>query len=298
MARVVRGASHAGSWYEHDGRVLDQELESWLETAKSDNTANGGGTCRAIIAPHAGYRYSGPCAAYAYEAIVSSQVKRVFLLGPSHHWYLRTCALSKTSVYRTPLGDIDIDAEVYNELASTGEFKEMPLDVDEAEHSLEMHLPYIFKIMHGQAFTLVPILVGALSPDGEAHYGKILSKYMDDPSNLFVISSDFCHWGQRFSYTFYNKKCGPIHKSIEVLDKTGMEIIERKDIAGFTDYLQEYGNTICGRHPIGVLLNVLQSCANSDKMQVKFVRYEQSSQCKCMNDSSVSYASAVISQAP
>eukprot|EP00959_Pyramimonas_sp_CCMP1952_P017303 367290-Pyramimonas_sp.AAC.3 len=132
----------------------------------------------------------------------------------------------------------------------------------------------------------------------EAHYGKLLSKYMNDPSNLFVISSDFCHWGERFSYTFYDKKCGPIHKSIEVLDKNGMEIIERKDITGFTSYLQEYGNTICGRHPIGVLLNVIQTCANSDKMQVKFVRYEQSSRCKCMSDSSVSYASAVVSLVP
>jgi hypothetical protein len=198
-------------------------------------------------------------------------------------------------VYRTPLGDIAIDAGIYNELASTGQFKEMPLDVDEAEHSLEMHLPYIFQIMQGQAFTLVPILVGSLSPEGEAQYGSLLSKYMDDTSNLFVISSDFCHWGKRFSFTLYDDTCGPIHKSIELLDKTGMELIERKDIAGFTQYLQRYGNTICGRHPIGVLLNILERCRDAASMRVKFVRYAQSSPCKCMNDSSVSYASAVVS---
>lgn len=68
-------------------------------------------------------------------------------------------------------------------------------------------------------YTVIPILVGSLSPDREAHYGKILSKYLSDPSNLFVISSDFCHWGQRFRYTHYDKSCGDIYQSIQRLDQ-------------------------------------------------------------------------------
>jgi len=61
--------------------------------------------------------------------------------------------------------------------------------------------------------------VGSLSPDREAQYGRILAKYLADPSNFFVVSSDFCHWGQRFRYTHYDKSCGEIYQSIQRLDQ-------------------------------------------------------------------------------
>lgn len=69
------------------------------------------------------------------------------------------------------------------------------------------------------AFTIIPILVGSLSPEKEAMYGRILAPYLADPQTLFIISSDFCHWGQRFRYTYYDRSCGAIHKSIKNLDK-------------------------------------------------------------------------------
>lgn len=62
-------------------------------------------------------------------------------------------------------------------------------------------------------------MVGVLSLEREAEFGQILAPYLADPQNLFVISSDFCHWGQRFRYTHYDESDGPIHKSIEKLDK-------------------------------------------------------------------------------
>lgn len=68
-------------------------------------------------------------------------------------------------------------------------------------------------------FTIVPVLVGSLSPEREACYGRIFSSYLADPQNLFVISSDFCHWGQRFRYTYYDRSFGNIYQSIEGLDK-------------------------------------------------------------------------------
>lgn len=73
-------------------------------------------------------------------------------------------------------------------------------------------------------FTIIPIMVGGLTPEKEAFYGEKLAKYLADPQNLFVISSDFCHWGERFRYTNYDESCGPIYKSIEVLDKQVKEI--------------------------------------------------------------------------
>lgn len=64
----------------------------------------------------------------------------------------------------------------------------------------------------------MPVVIGALSTEKEALYGQIFSKYLADPKNLFIISSDFCHWGQRFRYTFYERSWGEIHQSIKTLD--------------------------------------------------------------------------------
>lgn len=95
------------------------------------------------------------------------------------------------------------------------------MKTDEDEHSIEMHLPYIAKVMEDfkDQFTIIPVLVGSLAPEVEQMYGELFAPYLADPQNLFVISSDFCHWGNRFRYDYYDKSAGPIWKSIENLDK-------------------------------------------------------------------------------
>ncbi|KAL2649258.1 hypothetical protein R1flu_017386 [Riccia fluitans] len=288
---MARKASHAGAWYNENARELAEELDRWLQAASPSKRSN----ARAVIAPHAGYRYSGRCAAYAFANIDPQTISRVFLLGPSHHYFTRKCALSRTTVYKTPLGDLPIDLEIYEELKATGRFEDMDLTVDEAEHSMEMHLPYLARVFQGCSVKVVPILVGALSSESEATYGRLLAKYIDDPRNFFSVSSDFCHWGTRFNYTYYEKKHGPIYKSIEALDQNGMRIIETGDPRAFKDYMQEYDNTICGQHPISVFLNMTEHC--NTRLQINFLQYEQSSHCKSMRDSSVSYASAVATVA-
>ncbi|KAF7279720.1 protein MEMO1 [Rhynchophorus ferrugineus] len=290
----VRRALHAGSWYTDSGVELSRQLEFWLNQADLSH-----GPARAIIAPHAGYQYCGACGGHAYRQISPIVVRRIFILGPSHHVRLSGCALSCAQKYKTPLYDLNIDTAVNNELEKTGQFEWMDLDTDENEHSIEMHLPYIAKVMENfkNQFTIVPILVGSLIPDREAYYGRILAPYLADPKNLFVISSDFCHWGHRFRYTYYDRSYGNIYQSIEELDRLGMKIIEHLNPTEFTNYLKKYGNTICGRHPIGILLQAVQELLRNDSSQnatLKFLKYAQSSQCRNMNDSSVSYASAAL----
>mmetsp|Transcript_9320 Transcript_9320/g.10813 ORF Transcript_9320/g.10813 Transcript_9320/m.10813 type:complete len:173 (-) Transcript_9320:949-1467(-) len=168
----------------------------------------------------------------------------------------------------------------------------MSKKVDEEEHSLEMHLPYIVHIMKHHAYKLVPVLVGNLDPKAEKKFGAVFAEYLSNESNLFVISSDFCHWGARFGFQHYNKEDGEIYQSIEKLDRMGMTLIEKLDFDGFITYLRKYKNTICGRHPIGVLLAAINQC-NSVKFDLKFVKYAQSSQCRSATGSSVSYASAI-----
>ncbi len=90
-------------------------------------------------------------------------------------------------------------------------FQQVEKEYEENEHSLEMHLPYIRKIFQGQDIKLVPLMVGHVKESSFQAYGKILSKYFNDPKTLFVISTDFCHWGKRFKFTHREPKDSLIH---------------------------------------------------------------------------------------
>ncbi|ODQ51196.1 hypothetical protein SAICODRAFT_26953 [Saitoella complicata NRRL Y-17804] len=316
MPKLIREASHAGSWYSSSKNTLNNQLDGWLNAVDPSCYKIEG--ARVIIGPHAGYSYSGPSAAWAYKSLDTSNMpsyrKRAFILGPSHHVYLDKCALSRCSEYETPLGNLKIDRETTDKLYQTGEFAWMDIGTDTDEHSIEMHLPYTYKILSESSSSvppIVPILVGAITTPNEAKFGKILAPYLADPENIFIVSSDFCHWGTRFSFTYYcdgpsepihlarqpmpAEAETPIYASIEALDGEGMQLIEDGSHKAFADYLKRTKNTICGRHPIAVVLAAIEELKAQGKTndgKFKFVKYAQSSKVKSARDSSVSYASA------
>uniref|UniRef100_A0A1D1ZU13 Protein MEMO1 n=1 Tax=Auxenochlorella protothecoides TaxID=3075 RepID=A0A1D1ZU13_AUXPR len=286
---TVRAAYHAGTWYDDRARSLEASIRKWMEDASHPDPV---GSIRALIGPHAGFTYCGHVLAHAYKGIDASSVKRVFVIGPSHHFFSRRCLLSPATIYRSPLGDVPVDSGVYDQLKASGAFDIASLSQDEEEHSIEMHCPFIQHVMRERSFTLVPIIVGALSRQSEAQYARILAPFLQDPGNLFAISSDFCHWGSRFQYTRYDPTDGAIHESIKALDARGMAAIASGDAQRFADYLQETGNTICGRHAIAILL---QALAIADlKPTIAFNKYDQSSACTRPSHSSVSYASGIV----
>jgi hypothetical protein len=357
-----RRATHAGSWYELGLEKLEGQLDTWLSKVDVEQIpappssvidVDGGhfqaeqtwnlpiDGLKAIIAPHAGYSYSGPAAAWAYRCIDAKDFDRVFILGPSHHVYLDGCALSACDTYDTPLGSLPIDKETNEALKKTGVFApDMDIETDEDEHSIEMHLPYIRRVFQGRPVKIVPILVGSISAAKEDAFGNVLAPYLADERTLFVVSSDFCHWGTRFRFTYYNEDGSasrprtltstsritesdtPIHTSIRALDgeaiahltypaslpqpvaskrgpreTTGLSSKRSAKDAqqAFTSYLRSTSNTICGRHPIGVLLGALAELeSKGQKSELRFTRYEQSSKCLSPRDSSVSYASAFV----
>ncbi|KAF2260435.1 UPF0103-domain-containing protein [Lojkania enalia] len=327
LAMTTRVASHAGSWYADSKSKLSGQLDDWLDAVPPQTIPIGTASARqgpvsipaqgarAIIAPHAGYAYSGPAAAWAYKSMDWSNAKRIFLLGPSHHYYLTGAATTSHGYYATPLGALKIDTQLTNEIAKEWGLERMNQDVDEAEHSLEMHLPYIYKMLSlnfkpDQPWPLlVPIMVGNTSPSTEQKLGSLLSPHLPDPSNLFIISSDFCHWGSRFRYTYYQApnhspqilrssssvpKSYPIHESIAAVDKQSMDAVESGSHNEFLKQVEETGNTVCGRHPIGVLMAAVEACEGLEggAGMFRFVRYERSSLVESLRDSSVSYCSA------
>ena len=230
--------------------------------------------------------------------------------------------MSKHAKWATPLGDLNIDRDTVEKLKETGKFDLMSSDADETEHSMEMHIPYIYKRL-SQTFDspdkfppLIPILVGNTKTSAERVYAEILAPYLADPESVFVVSSDFCHWGLRFQYTYYvpdedaprsgyelkRRDKDPKHplicKSIGRLDRSAMDAIETGNHETFLENLNDTGNTVCGRHPIGVVMAAIEILKKEGKIsgdckgKFKFVRYERSSEVEEISDSSVSYASA------
>ena len=131
----------------------------------------------------------------------------------------------------------------------------------------------------------------ALTTKRKNKFGKILADYIKEDENLFVISSDFCHWGVNFDYMPHDKKISKdISEYIKHLDHQGIGHIENQDPDGFVGYLSDTENTIWGRHPITVFLEALKNSGLSTV--TKFVKYAQSSKVQHKYDSSVSYAAS------
>jgi hypothetical protein len=169
---------------------------------------------------------------------------------------------------------------------------------DEAEHSVEMHLPYLRHIFGSDAepggrVKFIPVVVGSLDERTDRALGAVFARWLADGRTLFVVSTDFCHWGSRFGYSPVDREAGEIWEFIERLDRQGMAAIEscKRDL--FADYIDRTKNTVCGRFPIYVLLSAMDA-KGADLFSIKFVHYEQSSKCTRRGDSSVSYASAHV----
>lgn len=157
-------------------------------------------------------------------------------------------------------------------------------------------------------------MVGNTSASTERTLGSLLAPYLADPTTAFVISSDFAHWGLRFRYTHYRPSLDPyqaltlpssaktptsppIHESIKAVDFECIGACEGGKHREWLDVLEETGNTVCGRHPIGVMMAAVEEVRGMEGVEgtfgaFRFVRYERSSEVRRVGDSSVSYASA------
>ncbi|KAG6298908.1 hypothetical protein E4U09_000441 [Claviceps aff. purpurea] len=318
---ATRRAGKAGSWYVASPDELDNELEGYLsevpEFIHGHKLPIDG--ARIVIAPHAGYSFSGPCAAWAYKCLDLSRATRVFVLGPSHTYYLQGCAVTTYGKHATPYGNLRVDLETLQKVKDAGRMKDIPTSNDRAEHSLEMHLPYLYKRCE-ETFgapdefpTIVPILIGDLDRDGEKSVGRLLAPYLRDEQNAFIISSDFCHWGANFQYMVYSPENDPtklmnlrvsdappvglpIHETIKVLDEATMDAVKSGSHDAFVDNLELTRNTVCGRHPIGVAMAALEIIAQETKDptkgRFKITQYQRSDDVLKPSESSVSYVSA------
>ena len=203
-------------------------VEGFLSAARVANEP----APKAIIAPHAGYVYSGPVAASAHTTLRPARdiIKRVVLIGPSHHAAFSGVATSSADAFSTPLGPVWLDKAALAQLASLPPVIVLD-EAHEPEHCLEVHLPFLQIIL--REFTLVPLLVGDAADEDVA---QVLAALWDGPGTRIAVSSDLSHYHD--------------YRTADALDETTARMIETLQLE------QLDADHACGARPIRGLLQL------------------------------------------
>lgn len=194
-----------------------------------------------IIAPHAGYTFSGLGSAYSYKFIKKTKKRRFVIIGPNHNGIGPNVSVYPYGYWETPLGRVEVDKELSEKFS-----KFHDTTASEFEHSIEVQLPflqYLFK-----DFTFLPITVK--SPE---NINEIIEKIPKDV--VLIASSDFTHYGPGYGYIPFeeNKR-----ENIRKLDMDAIERILELDVKGFLEHMVKYEDTICGYVPITILMKWLK----------------------------------------
>ena len=188
MSMPVRPPAVAGLFYPSDPDEL-RAMIAECRRAAGETVDSGGGRPKAVIAPHAGYIYSGPVAARVYAGLEGlTDIRRVVVLGPVHRVPVRGVAVPETAAFATPLGRIPLDLEAIEALARLP-FVVRSDFVHAEEHSIEVQLPFLQTVL-GE-FSLVPLAVGDCSPEWVA---EALETVWGGPETFIVVSSDLSHY--------------------------------------------------------------------------------------------------------
>jgi AmmeMemoRadiSam system protein B len=223
--QTVRYPAVAGVFYPASEAQLSSAIDTFMANAEPAHVRP-----KALIVPHAGYMYSGPIAASAYRQLaeLSPKPTRVVLLGPSHHVGFPGLALPGVDAFETPLGRVRIDSAAVENLKILPFVVELPR-AHEKEHSLEVQVPFLQRVLG--AFTLVPLSVGAASPEEVA---EALDVLWGGDETLIVISTDLSHYL-------------PYEEAKRIDGKTTQAIVALNE-ARLT------GDQACGFHPLRGLL--------------------------------------------
>jgi len=259
----IREASVAGTFYPTDPIQLKQMLEQYLNDASVSNKVP-----KAIIAPHAGYIYSGAIAASVYARLQSAKelINRVLLIGPSHRVGFHGLALSTAKQFATPLGNIEVDVNTVAQIAEYS-FAQYMDQAHTYEHSLEMHLPFLQTVL--KKFSLIPIVAGDASAE---QICQIIEQFWDETETLIVISSDLSHFHD--------------YETAQKLDRDTTEKIEK------LRYEELGSSSACGCVPISGLLALVRKKG----LQVKAIDIRNSGDTAGSNDKNrvVGYGAYVI----
>jgi AmmeMemoRadiSam system protein B/AmmeMemoRadiSam system protein A len=229
-SQLIRPPAVAGMFYPSNPKELEASVHYYLTEAANKFEMPSSTAPKAIIAPHAGYVYSGLTAAAVYNRLLPAKdiIKRVIIMGPCHRVAVKGLALPSTEAFATPLGNVPLDMDAVASIIGLPQV-EIFNDTHVEDHALEVHLPFLQKILTD--FSIVPMIVGQASPEEVA---EVLETLWGGPETLILISSDLSH------YLSYDKA--------RAMDDRTRQAIERLDPMALGD------EQACGRHSIKGLM--------------------------------------------
>jgi AmmeMemoRadiSam system protein B len=232
-------------FYPADAVRLAREVRSLLREARPPAVA---GTLAAIVAPHAGYEYSGATAAAAYRLLEGRTIRTVVIISPSHREYFPGISVYDGDAYRTPLGDLEVDRELREALVQGDPVITAGSAGHRAEHAIEVHLPFLQSALASPPLIL-PIVMGDQRPDFCRRLGRKLAAILAGSDALMVASTDLSH--------FHG------YDEAEALDGAVIRTIERGDAERLLDDLACDRAEACGGGPTAAVLLAAQALGAS-----------------------------------
>lgn len=269
--KTLRKPAIAGSWYPGKHSTLKQEIEKYFAYVPDIDLA---GEIAGIVAPHAGYLYSGQVAAYAYKLIRGKKYDAVVIVGPSHHVAFPGVSIISEGGYETPLGVVPIAEDLADKIKKfSGVVKDIP-GPHLQEHSLEIQLPFL-QVALGD-FSLVPLVMGDQRAATCYELAQAIYLAVQDKKVLIVGSSDLSH--------FHN------YNAASQLDAVVLKHLQSGDAEGLLKSLNSDMCEACGGGPMAVAMLVAKKMGAG---KAQLLKYANSGDVTGDKSSVVGYAAAV-----
>jgi AmmeMemoRadiSam system protein B/AmmeMemoRadiSam system protein A len=280
----VRQAAVAGSFYPSDPKVLSAMMDDMLAKVTAPQITD---PILAVVAPHAGYQYSGPVAAYTYAQLKGHKYTRVVVIAPTHHVSFDFTSIYEGDAYATPLGNVQVDkafAQKLVKMSSTMKLSSQGHEPTSAggEHAVEVQLPWLQKVLGN--FEVVPIVMGDQSYESSRALGVALAKLIKSEGKqgetLVLASSDLSH------FHTYDDAVKMDHKTLNALEAWDYFSMSRN----FPSRIWE----ACGGAPIvAAMIYAERMGAN----QARVLKYENSGDVTGDHSSVVGYSADVFVKA-
>lgn len=266
----VRKSILAGTWYPGSNRELKATVDRYLANVPPALQV---GDLIGLIAPHAGYVYSGQVAAYAYKQVQGLHpFDVVVVVSPLHRQYHGDFAINESDGYETPLGLVQVDRDLIDALS--GKLQVSPVRVDD-EHSIEIQLPFLQRTLSG--FTLLPIMQGNQSLDACRALSEALAGVLQDKKALLIGSTDLSHF---HSYD----------RAVQ-LDRIVQDHVNSNDAMGLADSLAAGRSEACGGGPVICVMLAAQALGAD---QAKVLHYANSGDVTGDRSRVVGYLAAAL----
>lgn len=279
FAQEIKEPNVAGSFYPADSDQLSRQIDDFL---KSANPAPINGEIFALISPHAGYGYSGKTAAFGYKLIKGRPYKTVVIIAPSHHYALSGVSVYPEGIFRTPLGDLEIDKDFASILLFSGD-KNISFDAQAflKEHAVEVQLPFLQKTLSG--FKIVPIVMGDCTLLACQNLAQVLKKAIGGRQDVLIVASTDMYHGYDFNEA----------KEIDQLTRT---YLNKMDAEGLYYGLRDGKLQLCGGFGVVVSLILAKDLGHNKIVDLNYTNSAEVTGKKTKGTWTVGYGSLAIDQ--